>query len=402
MESTKNRLDSAERLKALAETDLLDALPSESLDRLTRVVEAALGVPMALVSLVDDHRQFFTSAVGLPDDLAATRQTPLSHSFCQHVVIDEQKLIVEDASTDARVAGNLAIPDLNVQAYAGYPIRTEEGLILGSFCAIDHRPRKWTDSELSILRDLAATVSAEIELLRRAHRAEASERATADIHASLLEEKQASTADIRVTLHDVRTPLSVLALGVSHLSTHVVVKAHPELEKMLAMLRRNVDYASSLVSSIAAEGRTTTDVGVAVREICGDVALSADGRLRCTQLPEGRTSVNIEVTEFRRSVENLVSNALRFARDEVRVSVRQVDAAVGIVVEDDGPGLPTPEAYARVWDTHVRYHLHEGRSGTGLGLSIVRRTIERAGGSVSARPSSLGGAAFEFRLPLAR
>ncbi|TQS41399.1 SpoIIE family protein phosphatase [Cryptosporangium phraense] len=133
-------------------------------DRFAEMVRTVLGVPVALVSLVDVDRQFFPGACGLGDPWAQARQTPLSHSFCQHVVATAEPLVVVDARVDPRVRGNLAIDDLGVVGYAGMPLTDADGQVLGSLCAIDHSPRQWTEHELCALRDLAAACSDSLRL----------------------------------------------------------------------------------------------------------------------------------------------------------------------------------------------------------------------------------------------
>ena len=118
-------------------------LLDRSFDRYARLVQHALAVPVALVSLVETERQWFPGAVGLPEPWATCRETPLSHSFCQHVVAAREPLVVTDAREDPRVAGNLAIEDLGVIAYAGHPISDHTGEVIGSLCAIGHEPREW-------------------------------------------------------------------------------------------------------------------------------------------------------------------------------------------------------------------------------------------------------------------
>ena len=152
------------RLAALHDTALLDSPSEEAFDRLTRLATRLLHVPVALVSLVDADRQFFKSCIGLPEPWASARETPLSHSFCQHAVQRASPLVIEDAREHPLVRDNLAIPDLGVVAYAGIPLATGDGLVLGSFCVIDHVPRRWTDDELATLHDLAAAVATAIEL----------------------------------------------------------------------------------------------------------------------------------------------------------------------------------------------------------------------------------------------
>lgn len=152
------------RLAALRDLGLLDSPVSESFDRLTRIAKATLGVPVALVSLVDEDRQFFLSQQGLTGDWARFRQTPLSHSFCQHAVADRRPLIVPDARSSPLVATNLAVRDLDVIAYAGVPLILETGHAIGAVCAIDGKPRQWSDTEIALLEDIAATVKEIIDL----------------------------------------------------------------------------------------------------------------------------------------------------------------------------------------------------------------------------------------------
>ncbi|WP_295533112.1 HWE histidine kinase domain-containing protein [uncultured Thioclava sp.] len=145
----------------------MDAPSQEAFDRATRLAARIVGTPVALVSLVDESRQFLLSQTGVDDSTAGLRETPLSHSFCRHVVENDSSLIVSDARQDPRVRDNGAVDDLNVIAYLGVPLRTIEGDVLGSFCVIGHEPRVWTDEDHATLLDLAAGVEAEIRLRRQ-------------------------------------------------------------------------------------------------------------------------------------------------------------------------------------------------------------------------------------------
>src|SRR5262249_36515683 len=144
-------LDAA-RLDALRRTCLLDSPPEAAFDRLTSLAATLLRVPVAYVSLVDDHRQFFKSQQGLPEPLALARETPLSHSFCKHAVDSRRPLLVEDARQHPVLQANPAVAAHGIIAYAGIPLITSEGHALGSFCVVDHAPRKWTDGEVALLQ----------------------------------------------------------------------------------------------------------------------------------------------------------------------------------------------------------------------------------------------------------
>ena len=157
-------LHDPKRLAALFRIGLLDSPPEEPFDRLTALATRVLGVPVSLVSLVDDHRQFFKSASGLPDPWASRRETALSHSFCQHVVASGEPLVVEDARMHPLLCDNLAVQDLNVVAYLGIPLKTPEGQTVGSFCAIDTGRRIWSQFDQETMRELAASVMSEVAL----------------------------------------------------------------------------------------------------------------------------------------------------------------------------------------------------------------------------------------------
>lgn len=150
------------RLASLALSGLMEVSSDEALDRLVAVAATAVDAPVVLVSLVDQNRQHFPSQLGLGEPWAARAETPLSHSFCQHVVRSGDPLIITDATESAVVAGNRAIDDLGVRAYAGFPLRDAAGNVLGSFCVIDGRAREWTERELETVAGLGQLAQSEI------------------------------------------------------------------------------------------------------------------------------------------------------------------------------------------------------------------------------------------------
>ena len=160
----EDAVQSPDRVGELLRLGLLDTPPEAPIDRLTRLAARLLDAPVALVSLVDDHRQFFKSAFGLPQPWASIRETPLSHSFCQHVVASAEPLIVEDAREHPLVRDNPAVTELKVVAYLGIPLIMPNGASLGSFCVIDSKPRKWTTADQLTMTELAASVISEFGL----------------------------------------------------------------------------------------------------------------------------------------------------------------------------------------------------------------------------------------------
>lgn len=151
--------DEQARLATLRSLGLLDSPPEERFDRLTRMARRLFGVPIALISLVDENRQWFKSCFGL-----SANETPRSISFCGHAILGDTLFIIPDASADERFADNpLVLNDPSIRFYAGCPFRAPNGHKLGTLCIIDHQPRHFRQDEFEALIDL--TVMLERELL---------------------------------------------------------------------------------------------------------------------------------------------------------------------------------------------------------------------------------------------
>ncbi|HSJ75312.1 MAG TPA: PAS domain S-box protein, partial [Gemmatimonadales bacterium] len=155
-----------DRLAALRQTALLDTPPEEGFDRLTRMAARLLGAPTSLISLVTDERQFFKSTTGLPEPWATRRTAPLSFSFCSTVAGTGEPLVVEDARRHPLLRHSQALRELGWVSYAGVPLVSREGHVLGSFCVVDRTPRLWSERDIALLQDLAASAVTEIELRR--------------------------------------------------------------------------------------------------------------------------------------------------------------------------------------------------------------------------------------------
>ena len=149
----------AQRLAALRGLALLDTPAEERFDRITRLAARLFDVPIALISLVDQDRQWFKSRRG---DVG--QQTTREASFCAHAILDAQALVVHDALCDDRFADNpLVRSDPRVRFYAGQPLAAPDGSLVGTICLIDHQPRHFGEAELKVLVDLAALAERELD-----------------------------------------------------------------------------------------------------------------------------------------------------------------------------------------------------------------------------------------------
>lgn len=153
-------LDEAERLAALAGLHVLDTPPEERFDRVTRLCQRLFGVPMAFVNLVNEDRLFMKSAAGM-DPAAIERRT----SFCGHAVLDPDGLVVEDTADDERFDDNpLVTGEPFLRFYAGVPLEAPGGQRVGTLCIADTNPRRLSEADRALLRDLALWVQKELHL----------------------------------------------------------------------------------------------------------------------------------------------------------------------------------------------------------------------------------------------
>lgn len=146
------------RVASLKALNVLDTAAEERFDRLTRLALRLFDVPMALVSLVDEDRQWFKSAQGLN-----ASETPRDVSFCGHVVYDSRMLVVNDTLQDPRFADNpLVTGEPNIRFYTGYPLQDAKGQVMGTLCILDTKPREFSASDVDTLRDLAEMAEREL------------------------------------------------------------------------------------------------------------------------------------------------------------------------------------------------------------------------------------------------
>src|SRR3954471_23994136 len=153
------------RLRVLWQYDILDTVPEEVFDDLTELAARICEAPIAMITLVDEKRQWFKAKVGV-----TVNETSRDISFCARAIEQSELFIIPDASADARFAENpLVTSDPKIRFYAGAPLITPDGYALGTLCVIDKVPRELRPDQKNALRVLARHVMTQLELRRRGH-----------------------------------------------------------------------------------------------------------------------------------------------------------------------------------------------------------------------------------------
>ncbi len=220
----------AGRLNALRQYKILDTEPEQAFDDLTLIASQICGVPIALISLVDEDRQWFKSRVGVE-----IRETSRSVSFCAHAILQQGIFTIPDASRDERFCNNPFVKgEPHIRFYAGAPIITQDGYALGTLCVIDHVPRELTADQKNALSALERQVSAQLELRRN------------------LEE-------LRVALEGIET-LSALIPFCSTCELNIVIPADP------AAMQKVTGGVSELLAGRHWPEKEITDVDLALQE----------------------------------------------------------------------------------------------------------------------------------------
>jgi GAF domain-containing protein len=153
------------RLKVLWQYDVLDTVPEAVFDELTSLAALICDAPIALITLIDENRQWFKSKVGVN-----LNETPRDISFCAHAIVKQDLMIVPDATKDKRFRNNpLVVSPPKIRFYAGMPLITPDGHALGTLCVVDLKPRKLTEAQKSALTVLARHVMTQLEIRRHAN-----------------------------------------------------------------------------------------------------------------------------------------------------------------------------------------------------------------------------------------
>lgn len=407
--------DERERLRALARYSVLDTPPEEAFDEITALAAEICGTPIALVSLVDAHRQWFKSKVGLDAD-----ETPRELAFCAHAILGDAIFEVPNALDDPRFADNPLVtgaPD--IRFYAGAPLVTNDGFRLGTLCVIDRVPRSLDAFQLRALRTLGRQVISQLELrataaalARRLLEAEARDVTESSALADAATDGMSGRTFLARVTHDLRTPLNAILgfaeylgedAGMDDAERRAVAGNIREAGGFMLRLVNDILDLASLDAGAATFTRAPVDLAELAASTLEGVRPLASARGDRTALERGGVTRPIvgDAVRIRQVLFNLLSNACKYTQDgEIRVRLREVaDGGVEIDVADTGIGMDEAQVRQLFRPFAQVQGGRQSREGTGLGLHITRALVEGMGGSVSVASARGVGTTFTVWLP---
>lgn len=401
MRSAPKPKNEDQRISKLQMYQILDTSAEESFDRITRIVSEMIGVPIALVSLVDRERQWFKSKQGL-----GASETGRELAFCAHAILGDDVFEIENALDDDRFADNpLVASDPSIRFYAGAPLRTPDGYNLGTLCAIDRVPRKLTESQKALLSDMANIVVDEMELRIALKQA---------LSSADLQERSNALKDefISNVTHELRTPLTSIRGSLGLINAGAMGEIPDDFVEPLQIADRNAGSLLTLINELLDVQKLSSglmeyeiepiEITDLVQEACENVRGAGVARNVSVAFKSGvSASIAGDAKRLQQVMTNVLANAIKFSPDggAVDVQLTSFGSYVCISVTDQGPGVPD-EFVPTLFDKFTQANSKSDSSGTGLGLSICKTIVEAHQGNIRLDTNRDAGTTFHVELPL--
>jgi signal transduction histidine kinase len=393
------------RLACLYQHDILDTEAEQDFNDIVQLASRICHTPISVISLIDEHRQWFKAKVGL-----TANETPRDPAFCAHALELSDILEVPDATRDDRFFDNPFVTgDPSIRFYAGMPLTMPDGSRLGTLCVIDRQPRELTDDQRSSLRILGKQVVNLLELRLKVKELNLALRQVEEQKAEVEKLNHAGHRLLSIIGHDVRSPLAALC---SLIDLCKMEELPPdEFQRLLGQLKSNILSATDLLGDLLEwaceqfEGRVMAPEDLLLAPFVEEeINANRASFERKGNQPLSRVPADLYVKADRHALSfmlrNLLLNANKFTeKGRIEVGAEQLSDQIRISVSDTGIGM-TPQQIATLFNPTERCSTvgTRGEKGSGLGLHVCHEFAAKHGGQIGAESTPGQGSCFYFTL----
>ncbi len=382
-----------ERLKALQDYNVLDTLPEEEYDAITKLASFIAGTPIALVSLIDEDRQWFKSKVGLE-----APETTRDISFCQYAIMDDTPYEVVNATENPIFKDNpLVTGDPNIRHYAGFPLKNPQGYNLGTLCVINSVPGQLSEDQNTALKTLANQVTAQLELRKQNHMLSESKK-------SLEKSNKQLDEFAYIVSHDLKAPLRAINSLSEWISDDIEEIVDDEVKNNLSLLRGRVMRMESLINGIleySKIGKSKIEIeSVKIRDLATDIfeILNTERKFKLVFTGES-LEIKIQKIYLDQVLSNLISNAIKYYHNEdgglIEVGAIEKIDRYQFYVKDNGPGI-AKQYHDKIFKIFQTLESRDAKESTGIGLAIIKKILDENGGSITIDSEPGSGTKFSF------
>ncbi len=368
------------RLADLQAHRILDTLPEQAYDDITRLAAQICDTPIALVSFVDDNRQWFKSRIGV--DFSETSREV---AFCAHAIVDQESLfVVPDATIDTRFAANpMVTADPKIRFYAGAPLVTESGHAVGTLCVMDRKPRLLTTDQRRALEALARQVVSQLSLRQALFHIHEQQR-------QLQEAMQQRDTVVAAVAHELRTPLTAVVGFIDIVRDSDAGLSPDDRREYLSTAARQAGELSHIIDDLLVAARleqntlkvtrVPVNLQAQIAQVLEGVEAPSDKTIRSATAPVRAWG---DPSRVRQIVRNLITNALRYGGSEITVSTGHDTEVATVAVQDNGEPIPVGEVDSIFEPYRVSAERKPAAASMGLGLAISRQLAQLMGGDIT-------------------